>query len=192
MNLLKNLFERRNGVTSNETDTQVITNEDNKEQFSDEIKMDVFKHAGAAEKKLTEKNSESEITKFLEYDFEKDGYNDGYDDPSKDILDSSLEKIKSDYIFIIEKKISSLNQKIMMLKEDSMRISGISATDTSLIESRISELRKLILRLIEEKEFAVSEKGSVQKALNNYISGFKRGVSDYTREKIFAPSTGMF
>lgn len=194
MNFFKNFFGRGNGEVSESVNLQELAVNGIGEQDITNINKNLFSDEGAAEKKFSEGNGKirSEITEYLERDFEKDGYNDGYDDPSGELKEAMMEKIKSDYIFLIDKKISDLNLKIMNLQEDSICIAGIAVTDVNLIESRITELRKLILRLIEEKEYANDNKGSVIKALNNYSVGFNRGVSDFTKEKIIASSTGMF
>ncbi|MBS1517929.1 MAG: hypothetical protein JSS91_07565 [Bacteroidetes bacterium] len=188
------MFGRNNGITAPADQYSTINPNGNEIPGVRNVDEDLFSDKGAAEKKTEENkdNTRSEITEFLESGFEKDGYNDGYDDPSVETMNTSVNKIKSDYIFLIEKKISALNQMIMNLQEDSIKISGITETDKNLIESRIAELRKLILRLFEEKEGTDLNKGSVMKAVNAYKAGFRKGVSDFTREKIIGTSTGMF
>lgn len=205
MNIFKNLFERRNGNISESTnpvidDTFGETGADNLKEMSNVSEMNksidvdenLFKDEGTPEKKTTTAERKTGLSEFIERDFYGDGYNDGYDYPSHNILNSSLEKIKSNFIFILEKTIDEKNNEIIKLSEHSINISEISPRACSLADNRIKELRKLILKMIEEKGFCENGKGMILTAINSYKSGFEKGLFTYTQEKMIMSSTGLF
>ena len=197
MNLLKKLFNLRNG---NDADiaAAVINNDPNEtkgihevNQISD-IDEQMFRDEGIPEKKASEQNKKTRLSEFMEKNFYKDGYNDGYDYPSENILSSTVDRIKSDFIFILEKTIDEMNNEIIRLSEHSINIAEYSPGSVSLTENRISELRKLILRMIEEKELCRKNEGMIMIPVNGYVSGFDKGLFAYTQEKMIASSTGLF
>ena len=186
MNFLKNIFSR-NGNGSIET---IPENEIN--QTVPEIDEEIFIDEGVSEKKQLPGKEKTRLSEFLERDHYKDGYNDGYDYPAFNILESSIEKLKSDLILIIDKMTDEMNNEIISLTEHSINISDISKKSGALTENRIMELRKLILKLIDEKGFCANNSGRILSVLNNYKSGFEKGLHVCTQEKMLASGKGIF
>lgn len=186
MNFLKNIFSR-NGNGSIETipENEII-------QTVPEIDEEIFIDEGVSEKKQLPGKEKTRLSEFLERDHYKDGYNDGYDYPAHNILESSIEKLKSDLILIIDKMTDEMNNEIISLTEHSINISDISKKSGALTENRIMELRKLILKLIDEKGFCANNSGMILSVLNNYKSGFEKGLHVCTQEKMLASGKGIF
>ncbi|HMQ68889.1 MAG TPA: hypothetical protein PKA90_07780 [Ignavibacteria bacterium] len=205
MNLFKKLFAGRNGNTAETTvlmrddlkeikETNNIDDMNNIKEFGESIEIDenLFEDKGTPEKKAIASEKKTGLSEFIEKDYYSDGYNDGYDYPSENILNSSVEKIKSDFILILEKTIDEMNNEIIKLSEHTINISEISPRACSLTDNRIKELRKLILRMIEEKELCENNKGMILSPINSYVSGFDKGLFTFTQEKMIMSSTGLF
>lgn len=205
MNLFKKLFAGSNGETMETSfpvkdDLNVISEIENTDQIineslnsvSGDIDENIFKDDVTPEKKAVTTEKKTGLGEFIEKDYYSDGYNDGYDYPSENILNSSVEKIKSDFTFILEKTIDEMNNEIIKLSEHFINVSEISPRAGSLTDNRIKELRKLILRMIEEKELCEKNKGMILSPINSYISGFDKGLFTYTQEKMIVSSTGLF
>lgn len=186
MNILKNIFSR-NGNGSKE----LIPEKDINQEMP-EIDEELFKDDGASEKIQLTGERKSRLSEFLEMDHYKDGYNDGYDYPAQNILESSIEKLKSDFMFIIDRMTDEMNNEIIKLTEHSINISDISQKSGALTENRIMELRKLILKLMDEKGYCLNNSGMILSVINNYRSGFEKGLHVCTQEKMLAAGKGIF
>lgn len=192
MNFIKNLFKGRN---NGRAETQAEVNSDFQNTFSAELpetEKELFTDEGAAEKINISKKEKSLLSGFLETDFYTNGFNDGYDYPSDKIMETSMAKIKTDFILIIEKTTDELNKEIIKRTEFSINVSDISDKTNALAENSIAELRKLILKLIDEKNLCRKNEGMILTALNKYRLGFEKGLFTYTQEKMIISGTGLF
>jgi hypothetical protein len=132
------------------------------------------------------------ISSFLERDFHRKGYEDGYSWHSAEMLDNQIKAIKSEFRYFLDQKVDELRQEILKLSDQKINVSGLSERMTQQLQLRIDLLDVNVQRLDREKEFSSQDEGLVMKCINQYRDGFIRGMETYQEEKLFAGSTGLF
>jgi hypothetical protein len=135
---------------------------------------------------------DNKITKFLKYDYRNEGYRDGYNFHSSEILEMKLKTIKSAFRVVIDEQSELLNDEVLKLKNHLIECEGLTTMLTKKLELRIEELNNKINRLLNEKELSSEDEGLVMKVVNQYMESYIRGVEDYQVEKLFGSDTALF
>lgn len=185
---------RTNGNTavSNKTEPFISQNESGQD-ISEQIFLDntTPEPVSAAQREC------NDLRKFLDIDFYRIGFSDGYDNHSEASCSERLECIRQEFILVVETVIAQKREFISTLGMHISNIGESSETDTRIAEDKIQEVNAVIEKLVNERENAVNSglppvEGLVMKPVSQYRSGFLSGQRAYGEEKFFAQSTGLF
>jgi len=132
------------------------------------------------------------IESFLDQDFYKKGYVDGYQYHTQDILDNRVRSIKADFRLQLDQSIDQKRRELLNLKMRSLDVEGLSERILRRIEATADDFRAMIARLELEKELSVSDEGWVMKSVHSYRDGFIRGLEEYNELRIFGINNGLF
>jgi hypothetical protein len=138
------------------------------------------------------KETESELSNFLKFNFHTRGYDDGYRYHSTEIRDNSKRMIRSQFREIIEKMIDRRRASLSQLQQHHVDMLSISSKEGEMVSVRIREFIDEIAKLENEKELSAMDEGMVTKALHMYHGGFIRGVADYNTETLLLGNSGIF
>lgn len=129
---------------------------------------------------------------YLEQDFYRKGFDDGYNGHSAELLESKIRSMKSDFRYNFNLKIDETRQEILKLENHKIDLEGMSERLIKQIENRVTSLKAVITELEAEIALSALEEGLAMIAINQYRDGFIQGTEAYQDEKLFASSTGMF
>jgi len=132
------------------------------------------------------------IESFLDQDYYKKGYDDGYQYHTQDILDNRVRSIKADFRFQIDQSIDQKRRELLNLKMNAIDVDGLSERILKRIEATADDFSAMVARLELEKELSASDEGWVMKAIHTYRDGFIRGLEAYNELRIFGINNGLF
>lgn len=136
--------------------------------------------------------TEGSLKAFLEQDFFRKGYNDGYDGHSFELLENKILSMKADFRYNLGLKIDSARQEILKLDNHRANMDGMSDRLVKQLDNKIAAIRFNITELEAEIALSSLNEGHVMIAIHQYRDGFLRGAEAYQEEKIIAGSTGLF
>ena len=132
------------------------------------------------------------IESFLDQDFYRRGYSDGYQYHTQDILDNRVRSIKADFRLQLDQSIDQKRRELLNLEMRSLDVEGLSERILRRIEATADDFRAMIARLELEKELSASDEGWVMKVVHSYRDGFIRGLEEYNELRIFGINNGLF
>jgi hypothetical protein len=145
------------------------------------------------EPSITElEGNKSAISVFLDKDYIKLGYHDGYLYPNGELMDGNLKKIRSDFRMAIDRVIDDKRSVINNLKLHQIGTRGISERLDEELTQKLEELYNLINELDTQKILSIENEGLISSCINDYKIGFIKGIEQYRREKIFVGNTHLF
>lgn len=188
MNLLNRLFGKRN---SEETISGAATPTTMNQTEEDQILKNIFVNP---EPPIAERvdGFENGIKRFLDQNFFKSGYNDGYSTHSSETLKNQLAVIKSEFRYLLSRKIDEIRLEILEMNDHLINIEGVEERLEKQVQKRLDYLRERINDLENEKALSAEDEGLVMAGVYKYREGFIRGLQTYQEEKLIASSTGMF
>ena len=139
-----------------------------------------------------ERKNEVNIQAYLEQDFLGKGFKDGYDYHSEKTLLHQIKCIKTEFRVQLDLLIDLKRRKVLQLQNQQLEVEVMSERLNRQIELLLKDLVQTISRLENEKEQSAMDEGWIMKAINNYRSGFYRGLELYQEEKLLGFSTGLF
>ena len=190
MNIWTSIFGKKNTMETNNANN-VHTGANQPHDNNINVMEDLFVDNNPPLQE-TEQTQHISLSSFLDRDFQRKGYEDGYSWHSGEMLDIQLKAIKSEFRFFLDKKMDELRLEIHKLSGEKINVSGLSERMTQQLQLRIDLHDVNMQRLEREKEFSSQDEGLVMNAVNHYRDGYLRGMEIFQEEKIFAGSTGLF
>lgn len=129
---------------------------------------------------------------FIEQDFFRKGYDDGYNWHSAEMLDNKVKSLKSDFRYNISLKIEQVRREKLELQKQKINIGGMSERLDKQLDVAIASFQEIIDNLDNEKVLSSEDEGLAMTIIHQYRDGFVRGTETYQQEKLLASSTGMF
>lgn len=188
MSFLKNLF----GKTNPETATTDVLNPVKNEESSFNVNENLFVNHTPPKMEEEAAKVESMIQIFLGLDYFGNGYKDGYNRHSNEILEIRIRAIKSDFRMNLDLKIDQVNQDILNLENHKVEIREMSGELAEQFEIKLNGKREIVARINKEKERSALDDGLVMTCIHKYREGYLQGTNAYMEEKMFAASTGLF
>lgn len=134
----------------------------------------------------------SPLTIFMELDYSVEGYNDGYNFHDKEVLETKMTAIKSEFRMVLDRMICSLDSEINELQKEILSVDGVFDDLKRKIEVTKEKLVQEKKWLNQEKMNSAIDEGVIAKHLSSYRDSFRKGMMVYFEEKHFAQSTGLF
>lgn len=138
------------------------------------------------------KSSESSLKTYLEQDFFRKGYEDGYNGHSFELLENKILSMKADFRYNLGLKIDLARQDILKLQNHRTNMVGMSERLVLQIDNQINAINFNITELEAEIALSTIDSGHVMISIHHYRDGFLRGAEAYQEEKLIAGSTGLF
>ncbi|MGV8964284.1 MAG: hypothetical protein ACOH2V_13020 [Candidatus Saccharimonadaceae bacterium] len=129
---------------------------------------------------------------YLEQDFFRKGYDEGYNWHSSEMLDSRLKGIKADFRYNLKLKIDACKVEILKFENHKVKIEGMSEIMAKQLDNQLAAIRETINELEVEIALATLDEGLVMISIYQYRNGFILGTEAFQEEKLIAGSTGMF
>jgi len=129
---------------------------------------------------------------YLKQDFNRKGYDDGYNYHSSEMLENRLKLLRADFRLTIDLKLDQTRQEILKLENHKVDMEGLSERLVKQLENKVATLLENVKRLESEKGKSSMDEGLVMTCIHNYRDGFMRGSDAYMEEKIIASCTGLF
>jgi hypothetical protein len=134
----------------------------------------------------------SSLKSWLEQDFSRKGFEDGYCGHSAEMLVNKVRSIKADFRFKLNLKIDAARQEVMSLESHKIDLQGMSESMVKKADIKINSIKTNITELEAEIALSTIDEGHVMIAIHQYRDGFIRGTEAYQEEKLIAGSTGLF
>lgn len=131
---------------------------------------------------------EATLLNYLKEDHKSKGISDGFEYHSAKALEMSKQKIKTEFRFLLDKSIESLNQKLLDLKMIYVEVKDLSPDLKEKTETSIISNEKSIEELKYQKELSAMDEGWVMKLIYNYELGFIHGANTYVEGEDFLKS----
>lgn len=132
------------------------------------------------------------IEDFLNQNFFHQGYTDGYDWHSKEMLENKIMLIKADFRHRLELKADVVRQEILHLENKKLEITGLLDLVVSKIENIAAEKRYILQKIKSEKELSAVDEGLVMTCIHHYKEGYLKGTNAYLEEELLASNKGLF
>lgn len=189
MSLISKLF----GKSSKEVASKMNENVDPFSEVNTEAFENLFVNDEMPEvmAPASEKTSTG-ISSFLEQDYYKKGFEDGYDGHSSEVLDHKLRTIRADFRYNSSLKIDSLRQDLLSLQNQKEEVKDLSFALTAQLTNSIDIINLNITELESQMELSAEDEGMVMSPIHHYRDGFIKGTSAYQQEKRIGISTGLF
>ncbi len=185
MNWLTKLFNR-SGNNHNQ-----VTDHRNADDIN--VLEDLFINNKAPEAdSLLTTTSEGSLKAYLEQDFCRKGYEDGYNGHSFELLKNKILSIKADFRYNLGLKIDLARQDILKLQNHRTNMEGMSERLVMQIDNQVTAINFNITELEAEIALSTIDSGHVMIAIHQYRDGYLRGAEAYQEEKLIAGSTGLF
>jgi hypothetical protein len=191
MNLWTSFFGKKNTMEMN-NHNQVNASANQLQDNTINVMEDLFVDNNPPTQDVAAQLQHISLSSFLDRDYQRKGYEDGYSWHSAEMLDNQLKAIKSEFRYFLDQKVDELRQEILKLSDQKINVSGLSERMTQQLQLRIDLHDINLQRLEREKEFSSQDEGLVMKVVNQYRDGFIRGMETYQEEKVLAGSTGLF
>jgi hypothetical protein len=140
----------------------------------------------------TVQQSPTGLQLYLEQDFFRKGYEDGYRWHSAEMLENKLKSLKADFRYNASLKIEQVRLVMLQVEKHSIGIEGMSPRMEKQINAQIASLQVIIDNLENEKALSAEDEGLAMIGVHQYRDGFIRGTEAYQQEKLLASSTGLF
>ena len=134
----------------------------------------------------------SGLKAYLEQDFLRKGYEDGYNWHSAELLENKILSMKADFRYNLNLKIDAARQEVVKLENHKINIEGMSDRLVKQIDNQVASIRFNITELEAEIALSSLNEGLAMIAIHQYRDGFMRGTEAYQEEKLIAGSTGLF
>jgi len=145
--------------------------------------------AEATEKAVEDATS---LKNYLEQDFFRKGFEDGYNGHAAELLENKILSMKADFRYNLNLKIDQARQEILKLENHRISVEGMSDRLIRQIDNQINAMKSNISELEAEIALADIDQGYVMIGVYQYRDGFIRGTEAYQEEKLIAGSTGLF
>jgi hypothetical protein len=189
MNILKGFFRKTNGSNNLKVENSIMAEElDN----SANVDEDIFVDNTPPSVKSDLQPVITGIQEFLNHDFTGEGYSDGYNWHSNDMLENKIKLIKADFRYKIDIKADQVCNEILNLENKKLEINGLLEQLVVRIENHISEKRYILQRLKTEKELSSVDEGLVMTCIYKYREGYIKGTNSYMEEELIASNKGLF
>ena len=139
-----------------------------------------------------EADQSSSLKGYLEQDFFRKGFEDGYNGHSAELLDNKIKSMKADFRYNLNLKIDATRQEILKLENHKINVEGMSERLVRQIDNQINAIKANATELEAEIALATIDQGYVMIGIHQYRDGFIRGTEAYQEEKVIAGSTGLF
>jgi hypothetical protein len=138
------------------------------------------------------KQTSNSIERFVNQNFQAEGYNNGYEFPEAEYLENKVKLIKSDFRLVIDMSIDNKKSELYQLKLHLIQVSGISQRLEAQLNEKIKFVEADIQELEKQKNLSIDCEGIISSSIHAYRLGFIRGIEKYQQEKLFAGATGLF
>jgi len=169
--MIKNLFKGKATSLSNTTEKQSQASDfENGESNTDNSLLD----------------------QFFEVNYQKIGYQEGYEFHNSEIMQIKLKKIKADYLLLITKSLDycqAYEHQLNLQLQESKELSDLIC-DKINEGLRFNKTKQE--NLVFEKELVVMDEGCFMQAVHGYTLGFKQGANDYVEEMMISQSANLF
>lgn len=133
------------------------------------------------------------IASFLtKFNYEDMGKKEGYLYPSNEVLDKTLNMLRSEYRLAVDKMMDGARTEIGNLKLHIINTRGLGQDLEDSLQEKMEQLENLIAVLDNEKVLSIEGEGKIAPVLQAYRCGFLKGVERYNQEKFIAHSTNLF
>jgi hypothetical protein len=139
-----------------------------------------------------EGENSSSLKTYLEQDFLRKGFEDGYNGHASELLENKIKSMKADFRYNLNLKIDQIRQEILKLENHKINVEGMSERLVQQLDNQINTFQANMTELEAEVALADIEQGYVMIGIFQYRDGFIRGTEAYQEEKIIAGSTGLF
>lgn len=193
MNILKNIFRRpvknSESVMISDFKNEILPQEEPKDILK-ELFVDEMPPQVAIQKTEKKKNR---ISEFMERNFQQMGICDGYETGTQELMDSTIKKIKSEFIIIIDQMIEEKRLSIVNMKNQIPAIGNLSPVIVQQLENTIEVIKDSILELQKQKELSIENEGWVMNGIHSYKSGMLCGLQTKLEEKdLLTPGSNFF
>ena len=134
----------------------------------------------------------SGLKAYLEQDFFRKGYEDGYNWHSAEMLENKILSLKADFQYNLNLKIDAARQEVVKLENHKIGLGDMSERLAKQIDNQVNAIRFNITELEAEIALSSLNEGMAMIAIHQYRDGFIRGTEAYQEEKLIAGSTGLF
>jgi hypothetical protein len=172
---LSNLFSRKE---KSQFDVQEVA-----EATQQPIAKELFIDEEKPELNLID-DEQSIMDKFLQRNHWGMGYSYGNEYQSAEILHAHVNKLKSDFHQIIDKRRSELEDTLKGLELGQVRGENISNEVDQYYSNLINKCKESIKELITEKDLASVGQGRIEKVINDFTLGFKEGTYLALKESV--------
>lgn len=139
-----------------------------------------------------ETDNASSLKTYLEQDFFRKGFEDGYNGHAAELLENKIRSMKADFRYNLNLKIDQARQEILKLENHRINVEGMSERLVKQLDNQINAMRSNVAELEAEIALADIDQGYVMIGVYQYRDGFIRGTEAYQEEKLIAGSTGLF
>ncbi|MFH1121914.1 MAG: hypothetical protein V1775_19000 [Bacteroidota bacterium] len=129
---------------------------------------------------------------YLEQDFFRKGFDDGYNGHAAELLENKIRSMKADFRYNLNLKIDQARQEILKLDNHKINVEGMSERLVKQLDNQINAFKANMVELEAEIALADIDQGYVMIGVYQYRDGFIRGTEAYQEEKLIAGSTGLF
>jgi len=129
---------------------------------------------------------------YLEQDFFRKGFDDGYNGHSAELLENKILSMKADFRYNLTLKIDTARQEVVKLENHRINVEGMSGRLVKQIDNQVAAIRSNITELEAEIALSTVNEGMAMIPIHQYRDGFIRGTEAYQEEKLIAGSTGFF
>lgn len=134
----------------------------------------------------------SSLKTYLEQDFFRKGFEDGYNGHAAELLENKILSMKADFRYNLHLKIDQARQEILKLENHRINVEGMSDRLIRQLDNQINAMKANIHELEAEIAMADIDQGYVMIGVYQYRDGFIRGTEAYQEEKLIAGNTGLF
>jgi len=190
MSWFSNMFGKSNnnvGANNNNQTTEVIS--DDNINVLEGLFVNNQPPVAPAEK---ETENASSLKTYLEQDFFRKGFDDGYNGHAAELLENKIRSMKADFRYNLNLKIDQARQEILKLDNHKINVEGMSERLVRQLDNQINAMKANMAELEAEIALADIDQGYVMIGVFQYRDGFIRGTEAYQEEKLIAGSTGLF
>lgn len=183
MNFFKKIFSAKNETGKD----NILTTGNNDENFE---KM--FKDDNAPDTQVMESLNANPLKTFTELNHFNTGLNDGYNFHNAPGLNNGIQKIRSEFQFLLRAKSEELETEIYTLESQLIDDEDMFDNISRQLELRISKIKEAIDNCNKELELSDDLRGMIEFPINSYKDGYEKGMKIYVKEELICKSTGMF
>jgi hypothetical protein len=135
--------------------------------------------------KLKSKYGSYDLTSFLDYDYEKDGRQDGYNIHTSEFLKKKKMYLICEFQRLIEKRVDELKDERLECKNLIIDMRGLSDQLVEKFQLRVDLCNEYIEDLHKEKSLSDGGLGLIRSVICDYECGWDKGMSDYLTDHYF-------